>query len=160
MSKKITCGTIVCSKYGFLALLPTGRVDGQHNYDIPKGCMEETDATTYITAIRELKEETGLDIKEIYGKCNTSVNYFDVVPYNKEKDLALFTLEIDDIDQVFNFACNSYFIDKDGVSKPEMKGYKWTRDLNVYFKGLCNAISKLRNDNEIFDEIISKYEHD
>ena len=61
MGKKISCGILICTEHGFLAVHPTGRKNEFNCYDIPKGCHNNNE-TYYQTAVRELKEETGLDL--------------------------------------------------------------------------------------------------
>lgn len=159
MEKKITCGMLVCSEHGFLALLPTGRKDEPGNYDIAKGCKEEGEGV-YTTAERELKEETGLDMKYLMHNTDVSIHSFGINPYLKEKDLYLFVVEINDIDKFFDFKCSSFFETENGVELPEMKDYKWVRSIEYYFKSLRKCFNNLRQNNNEFDEILKKYEND
>ena len=159
MEKKITCGILVCSKHGFLALLPSGRKDDFGSYDIPKGCHEEYDKELYDTAIRELKEETGIDLPNILKYASDpKVTSFGVNPYLKEKDLALFVAEISDIDKFFNFECTSFFETPNGLELPEVVSYKWVRDLNYYFRSMQKCFKRLRETNSEFNNILEKYE--
>ena len=156
MEKKISCGFLICSKQGFLAVHPTGRKKEFGCYDIPKGCNYGMESY-YKTAKRELMEETGLDLD--YIKQFTDVNVVDlgINKYQKEKDLVLYVAEIPNIDKFFNFQCTSFFEDKNGMETPEVDGYIWTKDLNYYFKSLRKTFRKLHSSNNTFCSILHKY---
>ena len=161
MEKKISCGALICSEKGFLALHPTGRKHEFGCYDIAKGCLENNDSI-YETIQREIYEETGIVLEEIGQYTPVRFTNCGINSYLKEKDLALYIIEIQNTDKYFNFNCSSYFEEpKTGIEYPEMDGYKWTRDTKYYFKSLQNVLNKLREDNPIIDETLKKYEqHD
>ena len=87
MKQEISCGTIVIKDSKVLIVR---QLDGY--YGFPKGHME--DGETYIdTAIRETKEETGLDViidsKKVYktnyiinNEINKTVIFFKAIPKN------------------------------------------------------------------------------
>lgn len=126
--KKLSCGFILqdikTNKY--LGCVPTGRSNGE--CDIPKGGMEEGE--TYLEcAMRELKEETGIDRVE-------DIRVLGLTPYNKYKDLYLFHAFADiDIDKLH---CDSKF-EYLGRMIPEMSSYK-LGDIDIYTKNMNKAI--------------------
>ena len=159
MKNKISCGVLICTEHGFLAVHPTGRKSEFGCYDIPKGCKEGNDVSAYKTAIRELKEEIGLNLEYVADFTNVALHDFGLNKYLKEKDLYLFVAEIADIDKFFNFKCTSFFENERGLEIPEVDGFMWVRDLNYYFKSLQKVFNNLRQNNELFNELIKKYEH-
>jgi len=140
--KKISCGFLIESKFGFLALQPYGRkMQENYSYDIPKGEVKENERHLEC-AVRELKEETGIDLT----KYNHKIKDYGVLQYNQYKDIHLYHAYIFDIAENFDFKCSSTFesIYKQSLGQivPEVIGYKWTYDFNTYFKNLGNMLSK------------------
>lgn len=158
MEKKISCGILICTEHGFLAVHPTGRKKEFGCYDIPKGCHEGNE-TYYQTAVRELKEETGLDLDFIEQFSNLNMYDFGVNKYLKDKDLVLYAVEIPDIDKYFSFKCTSFFENEHGMEIPEADWFMWVRDLNYYFKSLNKTFKELRENNYYFRHLIEKYEN-
>lgn len=118
----ITCGVVVRDKNGFfLACRPTGSF---RLIDLPKGCSNvgERDIDT---AIRECKEETGLDLSSM----KDSFVDLGVHQYLKHKDMHLFLVDVDSI-PIDSLYCDSTFIDKDGISKKEVSDYFLVAKIN------------------------------
>lgn len=81
------------------------------HWDLPKGHVEEQDADNKATAIRELKEETGLNPVEFKNGFVTSINYDYIHQGEKhEKDVEFYLIEVDDSEVELSH---------------EHKGYKW-----------------------------------
>ena len=82
--KKLSCGIIVKDNQNrILACHPTGRPNFDGNYDLPKGIHEEN-ASEIDTAIRELYEETNLQIPD-----NSMLKDLGTFEYLKDKDIFL-----------------------------------------------------------------------
>lgn len=100
-----------------------------HRYGIPKG---QIDGDEYFleTAIRELKEETDLDLLDISKSIKVSSNYVSVAYKSGKKTLKVFKV-LDENGELlkFPFKCNSYF-EYRGQSLPEIDSFLWI-DYNV-----------------------------
>lgn len=107
---------------------PSGRSYRIYNWDIPKGHVEEGE-THVQTALRELKEETGLILKpdDLYD-CGLFL-------YTKYKDLHLYVAETDV--NINNLKCSTYF-SFEGRFPPEIDSYKFVPigTYDVFFKSL------------------------
>lgn len=116
----------------YLGCVPYGSKDGL--CDLPKGQQEEGERKIE-TALRELKEETGITAV-------SNVHELGWVPYVKGKDLYIFTADADvDIEKL---TCNSTF-QRYGKDFPEMSNYKLGK-LNIFRSNIQKAIKKLMND--------------
>lgn len=141
--KKLSCGILVESKYGYLALHPYGRkIESQYSYDIPKGEIQE-DEEHLICALRELKEETGIDIEKYL---HSEIKDYGILTYNNYKNIHLFHVYLYDINKNFDFKCTSTFESiyswNLGEIVPEVDDFIWTKDINSYFKNLANMLFK------------------
>lgn len=116
--RKLSCGFLVQdeSTGKYLGCHPTGQQSGI--YDIPKGCRN-VDSDDLSTAIRELKEETGLEVNEN----NESIVDLGIHKQKQDKDVHLFKVRIPvNVDELH---CDSMFVDfRDGNKKPEMDGFE------------------------------------
>lgn len=82
MKKEKSCGAIVFRKFhGNAEVLIVKHTKGNH-WSFPKGHMEE-DETEVQTALREVKEETGLDI-HIDDSFRESITYYPCQSIKKE----------------------------------------------------------------------------
>ena len=107
--KTISCGILV--KLGADSYV-LGHATGQEHYDMFKGRMEEGE--TYVqTAIRECREESGLEFKE------DDLEFIGKFFYTKKKDLVVFMTKVDSIDME-SLKCTTYLDE----SRLEMDHYK------------------------------------
>jgi 8-oxo-dGTP pyrophosphatase MutT (NUDIX family) len=126
MSKVISCGIIITD--GKKVLVGHATECG-FQHDIPKG-RHEYGEKFIETAIRELKEETGLDVKE----CQlTNLGRFE---YTQTKDLELFLWPLESLPDIKSLNCTSYFTNVKGKTVPEFDGYKLVSfsDLKKYLR--------------------------
>lgn len=143
--KTVSSGFIVINRKGEILL---GKVDNHpepFQWTVFKGKQEEGE-TLIETAIRELKEETGIDIvSDDRLNKNISTNY--VYDYRlKHKDVYIYTLEdVEGVLNDFQFNCSSYWGEDEN---PEISDYKWVDidDLEDYLfpsqRGLADFLKK------------------
>jgi 8-oxo-dGTP pyrophosphatase MutT (NUDIX family) len=111
---------IVRRKLGELLLC---HVTHNSHWDLPKG-RPDPGETAWITALRELKEETGLVI------LSEQLNYIGRLDYTKHKQLELFSLlEFIDPD-LKELTCESTF-EHNGHDYPEVDDYKWVARADI-----------------------------
>lgn len=121
MNKVISSGFVIKGKDGRYLL---GRADG-HNppfcWTIFKGQVEQSE-TLMDTAIRELKEETGIDIS-VDHRLNRNISTNPIFNYSlRHKDVVVFMLhDVEGALNAFNFSCSSFWTEE----KPEIAEYKW-----------------------------------
>lgn len=122
-----SCGTLVISKHGHILLC---HVTGQNHWDIPKGMQDEGESTL-AAAVRELREETGLEFDEA---CFEEIGSFD---YQRTKRLHLYKVQApDDLDSLGHLICTSHFPHHvTGKPTPEMDGFCWASREDV--RTLC-----------------------
>ncbi len=96
----------------------------EHNFwSLPKGIQEENESMI-ATAIREVKEETGIDFEEVGAE--SPFTYHGTHAYIKGKARTVLSIEVDRKD-LPRLKCSSTFIsDIDGEEKPEVDDYLWT----------------------------------
>lgn len=142
--KKLSCGVIVEDNQDrILACHPTGKSFEKGNYDIPKGIHEADDNSDIETAIRELYEETGLQIPD-----NDMLTDFGIFEYLKDKDLHLFYIKINnDFEHIGPFYCESKFIDSHNNEKSEVNGYKFIdkEEVDWFYKSLQPVLEEAFN---------------
>ncbi len=97
-----------------------GHVTGQAHWDIPKGGIDKSDNSPEEACVREVFEETGLNI---HTNSIKRIGFFKYIP--KKKDLELFYLFVDPLPNIEDYFCQSTFIAKNGKEKPEIDGYKY-----------------------------------
>lgn len=140
MDKELSCGAIIFDQNSkILACHSTGKSFKNNTYDIPKGHIEEGE-TPWQTCVREVFEETGLDISnEDYIDCGQH-------EYVSYKDLHLFILKRDFTEEdVNNLKCTSYF-EKDGKKMPECNGFVFINLDKIddyYYKSLGAVVKKV-----------------
>lgn len=139
--KKVSCGILLINnkKQLFLEEITPSPSNGwsRNKMDIPKGGKEESDKSFLEAALRELKEESNLqlldeDIKEIID--------LGLFKYNKQKDLYLF-LFYDKNNKYLNdkyifencFCASTYIDKKNGKEYREVKDF-FLFNLNEVFK--------------------------
>ena len=111
--KELSCGVIITDGDELLGCIPFGK---RNALDIPKGHCEIHE-NPIECAIRETKEETGIIVDR--SKLH-EVGHFS---YTESKDLEIFLLIIEELPDIKNLKCRSYF-DFHGKPVPEMVGYK------------------------------------
>jgi putative (di)nucleoside polyphosphate hydrolase len=113
--KTTSCGVLVFDAQAELLLC---HATGTARWDIPKG-MGDPGESPIQTAIRETREETGLEFEE--------GDLLDLghLAYRPAKDLHLYAALIDRIDPG-RLACSSRFVDARGRTLPEMDAFAWT----------------------------------
>lgn len=121
MNKVISSGFVIKARDGRYLL---GKADGHaepYCWTIFKGQQEGTE-TLMDTAIRELKEETGIDLSTEH-RLNRNISTNPIFTYSlRHKDVYVYFLH--DTEAVltdFNFNCSSFWVD----NKPEISAYQW-----------------------------------
>jgi 8-oxo-dGTP pyrophosphatase MutT (NUDIX family) len=115
--KTISYGVLILNEQGQLLL---AHATGQKHWDIPKGGAEEGESARE-AAIREVREETGIDLSV------SSMEELGRMPYIPRKDLHLFraVLHTRDCD-IAACKCTSFFPHRtSGVMTPEVDRFKW-----------------------------------
>jgi ADP-ribose pyrophosphatase YjhB (NUDIX family) len=141
--KAISCGFLVLnSKNEILACHPTGAAFNERCWNVPKGMRESYDESDYVTAIRELREETDLvydeDLKLIFDPGQ--------MEYLLKKDIHLFVARVVNDDLISSVFCRSTFKNDRGFWIQEMDGFAWTSDINMFSKGLRPVIQKIMDE--------------
>ena len=127
--KQTSCGMIITNGKYVLGCLPTHSYFYEPNcLDLPKGRKEDNE-TESEAVIREVKEETGLDVSK---KKFTYTGTFD---YRPKKDLALFVLCVPKLPEKNTLHCDSKFTDYRGEVVSEHCGYEYVpiEDINNRF---------------------------
>ena len=124
MSKfSVSCGTLVLDGARRLLL---GHVTGTAAWDIPKG-MQEPGETPLEAAMRELREEAGLEF--------AAERFVDLgqLPYRRDKRLHLFRVEAgSELGDLAQLVCTSFFPHHaTGRPTPEMDGFRWAARAEV-----------------------------
>jgi len=119
--KVVSSGFIVKSRDGRFLL---GKADGHEEpfcFTVFKG-QQEGEETLMDTAIRELKEESGIDIIADH-RLNRNISTNPIFSYSlRHKDVFLFLLtDVEGVLNDFKFSCSSYWRD----DRLEIIDYKW-----------------------------------
>jgi 8-oxo-dGTP pyrophosphatase MutT (NUDIX family) len=113
--RRLSCGILILTEQRELLLC---HVTGQDHWDLPKGGAH-TDESPLQAALRETREETGLDLA---AESLLELGRFD---YRPKKDLHLFATLMPRFD-VAQLSCQSHFSQLvTGRRLPEMDGYDW-----------------------------------
>jgi len=142
-----SCGSIIIHNNKILICRP--RWDSEF-WNIPKGTMNDNETSYLITAIRETKEECNIDIS-----LSKRIEIIGLVPYLKYKNLYLFLVEIDEMQEI---KCNSFY-NNNGEFIPEMVDYKWITidEYHKYFsKNLITVFDLIKERIINFMEGINK----
>ena len=120
-TRRLSCGILVLNGRRELLLC---HVTGQDHWDLPKGGAH-ADESPLEAALRETREETGLDLA---AGALLELGRFD---YRPKKDLHLFATLMPRFD-VAQLYCESQFSQyATGQRLPEMDGYDWVGFDNV-----------------------------
>ena len=111
MQNSITCGVVITDGEQILICHPT---NGNY-WDLPKG-KQDPGETNMETAIRELREETGLHARPV------DLLALGTHDYKATKQLGLFLWHVDQMPEPDTLSCDSKF-NHDGHDIPEMDGY-------------------------------------
>lgn len=138
MPKAVSCGFIIFDRATgmVLACHPNGKDKGPDMaYDIPKGHLEEGESPME-TAIRELREETGMTLPH-----DAPIHDIGLVPYQTHKSLYLFSTSIRNLPGIIgSLHCDSKFVDSFGNEKREVDSYATTTDPGWFFKNMQKYI--------------------
>lgn len=138
--KAISCGFLILnSKNEILACHPTGAAFHDGCWNVPKGMREPHDETDYVTAIRELREETDLEY-DVDLKLGFDPGRMSYLP---KKDIHLYVARVVNDDMISSVFCRSTFKNDRGFWIQEMDGFTWTSDLEMFNKGLRPVIKKI-----------------
>lgn len=128
-----TCGIIYRVKDTNIFLIEHATMSKY--WSIPKGCLESSDKSKAEAAVREIKEETNIDINK------DSLKYIGTYHYVKGKDIALFTYEVEHSSaiNINKLVCTSMFDYKyktsDGnlkvISLPEVDKYRYINHMEM-----------------------------
>lgn len=137
MKKSISCGVIITD--GKSVVL--GHVTNHKHWDIPKGGVDSGESLL-AAAVRELKEETGLE-----------ANPSDLVPlgifgYKPKKDLAIYLWRVNDMPDPKTLKCHSTFVGHKGHSQPELDGFvvvDWLKAESMVNSGLATILAQVRD---------------
>lgn len=115
-------GVFLINKDGLiLAGRPTWNSGDYGMWSIPKGKQDAADPDEYTTMVRELKEESNLDLTKYEG---TLLRLGEEVYVHKKKKLVAFAYFLKENIQE-EPVCVSYFTHKDGSQTPEMDKFEW-----------------------------------
>lgn len=159
MLEKVTSAAVIIYNPILREILvehPTGRIfknkDGTAAtgvFSLPKGIIEK-DEDPVVTAVREIKEETDIDLNI------KKLHYVGKYKYIKYKDLEIFYYlagenEID----IKKCKCNSFFNGPNGKKLPEVNGFAWIsidKDLHFLFKSQQIILQDIiKNYSEYFE---------
>lgn len=117
MSDTLSCGVIMLNEDGEILL---AHATGSTHWDIPKGHADEGESP-HETALRETKEETGIDLK---GLPMVDLGRYY---YRPEKALHLFAMRMPKQNvNLDSCVCTTNFIEPHtGKSIPETDGFDW-----------------------------------
>jgi 8-oxo-dGTP pyrophosphatase MutT (NUDIX family) len=113
----VSCGVLVINRRRELLLC---HVTHTANWDIPKG-VQDPGESTLETAVRELREESGLDF--------APDRFVELGEYNYRRDKKLHLYRVDtgnELESLSHLVCHSYFPHHlSGKPTPEMDGFRW-----------------------------------
>ncbi|MDQ3189233.1 MAG: NUDIX hydrolase [Pseudomonadota bacterium] len=118
MPKSVSCGVIVRRAPAELLLC---HATGRNYWDIPKG-VRDGDETSVVAALRELREEAGLELEE-HQLVDSGLH-----KYLPRKDLHLFVMNPPDAAlDIDSCTCSTHYTPRYGKREvPEVDAYRWT----------------------------------
>lgn len=138
--KEITCAVVIQNELGeILGCHSTGKRWGPTTFDLPKGHQNTSDASPLDAAIRECKEETGLDLSD---KKDDFVDLGEY-SYTDEKNIHLFYISME-IPPIKTLHCDSTFTGPYGKQIPEVNGFALIKhnELNMFFKIIQDVLKR------------------
>ena len=138
-AKTVSAGVIITDGKSILLAHPT---QSKH-WDIPKGKVELNESNI-LAAIRELKEETGIEVSQ---EDLIELGHFQ---YKKQKDLFLYLNKIEHFPKLSTLKCQAVVELKNGKKIPEMDRFTivaW-KDLKDYVvNDMLNVLNKIHVDH-------------
>lgn len=137
---EISCALVIQNPEGeILGCHSTGKRWGPTTFDLPKG-HQDVGEDPLDTAIRECREETGLD----FSDKKADIVDLGIVDYISTKVLHIFYLaaEIPDLDTLH---CDSMFTDPWGRQRPEVNGFAKIKSNEkfMFFKSIQKALERV-----------------
>lgn len=149
---KVTSCILITDGKNLLGGLATGKKDGTKTYDVAgKGCIDLGEDPLE-TAIRELKEETGIQLN---SKAKKSIVDLGEHPYIKDKNIHIFSLRVSEMPDISTLFCKSTF-SMYGRELPEIKAYKIipiNEIFDWFYPSLAKVLNEVINDDWISDDI-------
>jgi 8-oxo-dGTP pyrophosphatase MutT (NUDIX family) len=143
--KKLTCGVVLIDKEGsILGCHPYGKRKSI-GYDFPKGCKEDGEEDLE-TACRELYEETNITLTDEDKKDLIDLG---IHKHNKEKNIHLFLLKVEEFPKLNLLRCNSFF-ENHGKEYPEVDEWRIIKkDERHLFNNVLQNKFKLIDENNV-----------
>lgn len=148
-----TCGIYLFNNDGEILL---GHPTNHHKnfYSIPKG-KKEIDENYWDAAIRELKEETNIDL--LSPEINETIIEIDdlgmYVYKHKKKQLRAFSVKTNYDFSNIEIKCNSFVEPKTEKSFPEFDGFLWIDPTKIKESNIRLHKSQMTALEEIFEKI-------
>lgn len=143
-NKVVSSGLIITDKKRFLAC----KSSKNNLFDLPKGKAERKESV-WQACVREVWEETGLDVKEL------PLIHLGVYEYNEAKFLSLFILVTRKLPDINELKCHSFY-ERNGKLLPEVNEYKYIHfDASKKFMNPCmqRLIETVKNDVQIYSYV-------
>lgn len=144
--KQLSAGFLIVTDDGFLQCHPTGKSYKDGNWDIPKGHVEDGEQP-FDTAVRELREETGLEYDKLDIEWEKELGLFS---YTKYKNLFVYVLKLKSAPDLSKMKCVSTFEMPNGRIVPEMDSYRYSDLISGYYRGLQKIFG------DMIDKILNK----
>jgi 8-oxo-dGTP pyrophosphatase MutT (NUDIX family) len=138
MPKQLSCALLIECPAGWLLAHATGTP----RWDLPKGRLEEGE-TPMEAALRECREETGLDFAAYAGQLED----FGQHRYLPKKDLHLFRLRLAEVLDLSVCTCTTKCIRHDGQEVYETDAYAWVKAADVPARVGKSLVSYLQDLN-------------
>ena len=107
-------------------------------WSLPKGLYEDSDNSPREAAIRELLEETGVELYDVWNLINLGVH-----DYLEKKRMALYFYRIEKEIPISAMKCTTTFVSKySGKKIPEVDQFKWV-DFSEFSSHLNNKQFRL-----------------